>query len=124
MLDTQKLTLKPGEWHTVLLEVCGKQMVATLDGDVVVAGSHDGIDVDKTNIGLPVAGEGVSFKDLKIWEAGASGRSGGGAQGDFGQAGQGKVARRALFGSFPGMGLFILSLSIWSLSQGKDLRRA
>ena len=32
-------------------------------------GSHNGIDVKKTNFGLTVGGGSVSFKDLRVWEA-------------------------------------------------------
>jgi hypothetical protein len=69
VLDKQAVEIKPGEWHTVLVEVCGKDMVASLDGKVVAFGSNDAVDVDKTSVAFPVAGDGVSFKQVRIWEA-------------------------------------------------------
>jgi len=68
VLDTQKVEIKPGEWHTMIVEVLGKQMVASLDGQSVIFGSNDGVDVEKTNFGFPVSGDGVSFKEVRVWE--------------------------------------------------------
>src|ERR1019366_6860037 len=69
VLDTQILDLKPGEWHTALIEVGGKTIVATIDGKVVAFGSHDAIDVDKTVFAFPVIGEGISLKAIHVWDA-------------------------------------------------------
>jgi len=69
VLDTQKLDLKPGEWHTAVIEVGGNTMVASIDGKVVAFGTHEGIDVDKSNFGFPISGAGVSIKALHVWEA-------------------------------------------------------
>ena len=69
LLDKEKVEIKPGEWHTILIEVSGKDMVASLDGKTVAYGSNDGVDVDKTTIAFPVAGDGVSFKQVRVWEA-------------------------------------------------------
>ncbi len=68
-LDTCKVEIKPGEWHTLVIELSGKEMLARLDDKYVALGSHDTFDVDKKNVGLTVSGESVSFKDLKMWEA-------------------------------------------------------
>lgn len=67
VLAKRSLPLKPGEWHTVVLEIQGKEMLACLDGTTLAYGEHEAIDVDKTNFGLTVAGESVSFKDLRVW---------------------------------------------------------
>lgn len=69
VLDRCATPIKPGEWHTIVLEIQGKEMLACLDGKAVALGSHESIDVDKANIGLTVAGESVSFRDLRVWEA-------------------------------------------------------
>ena len=68
VLDTQILDLKPGEWHTAMVEVGGKTIVCTIDGKVVAFGSHDGIDVDKSIFAFPVVGEGISLKSIRGWE--------------------------------------------------------
>ncbi len=68
-LDTRTAPITLGEWHTVVIEVLGPEIVASLDGDRVALGSHESIDVDKTNFGLTVAGETASYKNLRVWEA-------------------------------------------------------
>jgi hypothetical protein len=62
------LAIKPGEWNTLVLEVCGKEILATVNG-VTAFGAHDSIDVDKASFAVSVAGESASIKDFRIWEA-------------------------------------------------------
>ncbi|MDA1052862.1 MAG: hypothetical protein O3C40_20610 [Planctomycetota bacterium] len=69
VLRAVKTPIRDGEWHTLVIEINGPDFLARLDGKQVAYGSHDAIDVDKTNIGLTVGGESVSFKQLRIWEA-------------------------------------------------------
>ncbi len=69
VLNTCEITIKPGEWHTMLFEVQGKEMLATLDGKHTAYGEHEALDKPKANVGLTVAGESVSFKNLRVWEA-------------------------------------------------------
>ena len=69
VLEKRPAPIKPGEWHTIVLEVRGKEVLARLDGAAVAFGAHDSIDVVKANFGLTVAGESASFKDLRVWEA-------------------------------------------------------
>lgn len=69
VLDRSQKEIKPGEWHTIVVEIQGKELLARLDGEAVAFGAHDSIDVKKANFGLTVAGESVSFKDVKVWEA-------------------------------------------------------
>ena len=61
--------IKSGEWHTVVVEIRGSELLARLDGDKVAFGSDPAIDMEKTNYGLTVAGETVSFKNFRVWEA-------------------------------------------------------
>src|SRR5262249_22587385 len=63
-----KTKIEPG-WHTLQVEVCGKELLASLDGKEVAFGQHDALDVPKINVGLTVAGESVSFRNFKVWEA-------------------------------------------------------
>ncbi len=69
ILDRQPTDIAPGKWHTLLVEILGAEMVASLDGKQVVFGSHPSIDVPKKDIGLTVAGESASFRNLRVWEA-------------------------------------------------------
>lgn len=69
VLQTRPVTISPGEWHTVVLELRGEEMLASLDGTAVAFGAHKSLTTPKANIGLTVAGESVCFKDLCVWEA-------------------------------------------------------
>lgn len=71
LLGAHKIAIKPGEWHTMLVEIYGKDMVAQLDGAEHVAfGANDGVDVDKTTIRFPASGDSIFIKNLRVWEAG------------------------------------------------------
>jgi hypothetical protein len=48
-------------------------MTASLDGKQIIAGSNDDIDVEKTSLGFPTTGDGVSIKEVRVWEAIAAG---------------------------------------------------
>ncbi len=64
--------IQAGEWHTLLVEVHGKDMVVSIDGGAkALAGSHDGIDVDKTSLHFPASGDSISIAHVRVWEAGA-----------------------------------------------------
>lgn len=60
---------KPGEWHTMLVEVQGKEMLAQVDDKVFAFGENAGIEADKTTFGFPTGGESVSIDDVRVWEA-------------------------------------------------------
>ena len=68
VLDTVTTSISPSEWHTVVVELHGKEIVAKLDGKHLAFGSHDGIAMPKANLGFTVAGESVSFKNLRVYE--------------------------------------------------------
>jgi hypothetical protein len=69
VLQTVETAVKAGEWHTLVIELFGKEMLATLDGQHTAYGVHEKIQGPKANVGLTVAGESVSFKNLRVWEA-------------------------------------------------------
>lgn len=60
------MTIKPGEWYAISVEFRGPEMLARV-GDKVAYGSSKAIDVDKSNVGLTVGGDGVSFKEFRVW---------------------------------------------------------
>jgi len=68
VFERRPVKLPEGQWHTVLIELKGGEMLAKI-GEVVVFGRHEAIDIDKANFGLTVAGESVQFKNLRVWEA-------------------------------------------------------
>jgi hypothetical protein len=72
VLDKRAATIAPGQWHTLVAEVCGGEIVARIDGRIVAFGQHDSLAVEKTNFGLTVGGQSAAFKNLRVWEAAAS----------------------------------------------------
>jgi hypothetical protein len=72
VLKMVETPIKPGVWHTMVLEVNGKELLATLDGEHVAYGEHDALEKPKANIGLTVAGEKASFKNLTVSEGSTS----------------------------------------------------
>lgn len=63
--------IAPGSWHTVLIEIKGEEMIATIDGKSSF-GSDALIGTDKANFGFTVSGDGASFRNLRVWEATAN----------------------------------------------------
>jgi hypothetical protein len=73
-----KMPVKQGEWKTVLIEIQGEEMVATIDGKTI-AGAHRQVASDKACISFGVTGYSsgfnkvpplsASFRKLRIWEA-------------------------------------------------------
>lgn len=67
VLGTCDVAIKPGEWHTMVLELAGDEMLATMDGKHKASGSNAAVNKEKANLGFTVAGETASFKGLKVW---------------------------------------------------------
>ena len=67
-LDTRKIDLKPGTWHTMIVEMAGKDMLARLDDKEAAFGSTDGLATPKASVGFTVKGETISFKNLRVFE--------------------------------------------------------
>jgi hypothetical protein len=63
------IELKAGEWHTMLVEVQGKEMLAQVDDKVFAFGEHAGVEADKTTFGFPTSGESIRVDDVRLWEA-------------------------------------------------------
>jgi len=57
-----------GQWYTMLVEIAGPKVAVQTDNGVKLAGSHPGLDMDKTGYRFVTSGESVAISDLKIWE--------------------------------------------------------
>ena len=57
------------DWHTVVVEILGTTMLASIDGANATFGAHEMIGSAKANFGFTVAGQSALFRNLKIWEA-------------------------------------------------------
>ena len=60
--------MKPGEWHTVVIEFLGEEMVTMMDGKTI-AGTQPVLGHEKANFGFTVAGESAIYRNLRVWEA-------------------------------------------------------
>jgi hypothetical protein len=67
-LDTCKVAIKSGEWHTFVVEMSGKEMLARLDGQHVAFGANDALTTPKASVGFTVKGDSASFKNLRVYE--------------------------------------------------------
>jgi hypothetical protein len=62
------LSINAGEWKTLLVEIKGQRMAATIDGQTV-SGSHPLIGEEKAFFDFLVSGESARFRNLRMWEA-------------------------------------------------------
>ena len=69
VFESKQLDIAAGQWHTLIVEMCGPDMVATLDGRHTAFGSHPMLECEKANFGFTVAGESMSFRNVQVWEA-------------------------------------------------------
>ena len=67
-MDTCKIDLKPGTWHTMVVEMAGKDMLARLDDKAVAFGSNPGLTTPKASVGFTVKGDSMSFKNLRVYK--------------------------------------------------------
>lgn len=65
-LASSDIPIKTDEWHSMILELQGPNMLATLDEKITIFGAHPAVEKTKANIGFTVSGESASFKNLKI----------------------------------------------------------
>lgn len=69
-IDSAKLKLNDGAWHTVVWEIHGEEMVATVDDSAMVLARAGGLSMERLHLELNTAGGGSAlFKDVKVWKA-------------------------------------------------------
>jgi hypothetical protein len=68
VLENRDVKITSKEWHSMVVEMNGKDFLARLDGTEVAYGSHDGLGVPKASVGFTVQGESASFKNLRVYE--------------------------------------------------------
>lgn len=67
-LETSESPIAPGLWHTLVVELAGNEMVATLDGGKPLIGRRDDLDQDKTALLLEAGGGTAWFRNLRVWQ--------------------------------------------------------
>jgi hypothetical protein len=69
-IDSSKMKLNDGAWHTVVWEIYGDEMVATIDDLQMVLAKAEGLSSDRNHLELNTGGgEWALFKDVKVWKA-------------------------------------------------------
>jgi hypothetical protein len=65
----QAQAFEAGSWHSVVLEMVGDTMVATIDGKISGFGSDELFKAEKANPGFTCAGQSATFRNFVIWSA-------------------------------------------------------
>jgi hypothetical protein len=68
-LDADETPIAPDLWHTLVVELLGGEMVASLDGSRILFARRDDLDQDKLTLMLEAGGGTAWFRNLRIWEA-------------------------------------------------------
>jgi hypothetical protein len=66
---SQAQAFEAGTWHSVVLEMVGDTMVATIDGKISGFGSNELFKAEKANPGLTCGGQSATFRNFVIWSA-------------------------------------------------------
>jgi hypothetical protein len=61
------MPVESGKWHKVVVEVHGAKMIAQIDDAPPISGENPRVDVDKTDLGIPVGGVSAKIKDVKVY---------------------------------------------------------
>ena len=68
-VDNTKLKLNDDAWHTVVWEIFGDEMVATIDDQNMALAKAEGLSLDRNHVELNNGGQWAWFKDIKVWKA-------------------------------------------------------
>jgi hypothetical protein len=69
-IDSTRMKLNDGAWHTVVWEIYGDEMVATIDDQQMVLAKAEGLSSDRSHLELNTGGgQWAIFKDVKVWKA-------------------------------------------------------
>jgi hypothetical protein len=65
----QAQAFEAGTWHSVVLEMVGDTLVATIDGKISGFGANDLFKAEKANPGFTCGGQSATFRNFVIWSA-------------------------------------------------------
>lgn len=69
-VDTTRLKLADGAWHTAVWEFHGDEMVCTIDDKEMVLAKAEGLSTERKHVELNTGGGASAlFKDVKVWAA-------------------------------------------------------
>jgi hypothetical protein len=67
-LGTTPITGDPAAWHTLVVEWCGNECLAHLDGRVVLHGESEQFGMAKGQLSFNSSGGSVWYDDVRVWE--------------------------------------------------------
>jgi hypothetical protein len=68
VVDQKKVRFEPGTWHTIVWEIQGDEMVATVDDREMVLAKAEGMTLVRSRLQLVSAGEWAWFDKIKVWK--------------------------------------------------------
>jgi hypothetical protein len=68
-IDTKRQKLNDSAWHTVVLEIYGEEMVASIDDKEMVLGRGEGMNPTRSRCELISGGQYAWYSDIKVWKA-------------------------------------------------------
>jgi hypothetical protein len=68
-VDENRVKLNDGQWHTVVWEIQGDEMVATVDDKEMVLGKAAGMTPTRGRCELISGGQHAWYDDVKVWKA-------------------------------------------------------
>jgi len=68
-VDRTALKLNDDAWHTVVWEIFGDEMVATIDDQNMTLAKAEGLSMERNHVELNNGGQWAWFKDIKVWKA-------------------------------------------------------
>jgi hypothetical protein len=68
-VDAKRMKLNDGAWHTVVWEILGDEMVATIDDKEMVLAKVDGMTLTRSRLQLVSSGDWAWYDEIKVWKA-------------------------------------------------------
>ena len=68
-IDTKRVKLADSNWHTVVLEIYGDEMVATIDDKDMVLGKGEGMTPTRSRCELISGGQFAWYDGIRVWKA-------------------------------------------------------
>jgi hypothetical protein len=69
VVDQKKMKFEPGIWHTIVWEILGDEMVATIDDKEMVLAKVDGMTLTRSRLQLVSSGDWAWYDEIKVWKA-------------------------------------------------------
>lgn len=68
VLGKADMKFAPGEWHTMLVEILGSEMLAQVDDKAFAFGANERVTMEKKTFGFPVSGETFVVDKVRLWK--------------------------------------------------------